>query len=122
MNGAPALGRSAVITGILIAAATGIPLSRWALTAGATILGFAAPVFGCALGGFVAGNQAKRDGLYQGAVVGALWVGLEALGVAPAPAGIGLGGPAETVALIAFDVVLLCASCTGGWIATRASR
>lgn len=124
MKAAPKVYWRAVAAGVLLAGALALPIAvgGGATTSGATTIGLAASLFGCAGGGFLAGKLAGRDGAYQGTVVGACWIGLEAIGVAPTTVGLGLTGAQETVVILGFDALLLTASTAGGWLATRGAR
>ncbi len=75
-------------------------------------------IFGIGLGGFVAGKWADSAGLYHGAMVGAGWVLLSAIGVAPSP-GYSTDLLTDTAAVIVLDVLTLCVASAGGWIARR---
>jgi len=77
----------------------------------------AATVFGVALGAFLAGKWAKAGGAYQGAVVGAGFILLEAIGIVPSSAYEG-DALSDTLTIIVLDVVTLLAGAVAGWIAT----
>ncbi len=82
----------------------------------ASIPGLAATIIGVALGGYVAGKWADSGGLYHGAVVGMGWIALEALGALPT-ASYASDALADTVIVIALDVVTLFAGAIGGYLA-----
>ena len=82
----------------------------------APIPGLAATIIGVGLGGFVAAKWADSGGIYHGAVVGVGWVALEAFGAVPTPSYAG-DVLADTVIVIALDVVTLVAGAVGGYFA-----
>jgi hypothetical protein len=82
----------------------------------APIPGSAATIAGIGVGGYIAGKWADSGGLYHGAVVGAGWIALEALGAVPT-AVYGSDVLTDTVIVIALDLVTLLAGSIGGWLA-----
>ena len=82
----------------------------------APIPGLVATVVGIASGGFVAGKWAKQSGLYHGAVVAMGWIALEILGAIPTLS-YANDAVADTVLVIALDVVTLLAGSIGGYFA-----
>jgi len=82
----------------------------------APIPGLVATVIGIALGGFVAGKWAKTSGLYHGACVAVGWIALEILGAVPTMS-YASDALADTVLVIALDVVTLLAGSIGGYFA-----
>ena len=78
--------------------------------------GLAATIIGVGLGGYAAGKWAKTAGFYHGALVGVLWVALVAFGAMPT-APYARDVLADTVIVIALDVVTLLAGSLGGWLA-----
>ena len=108
----PPLRWRAVLAGLAVAVVIAV-VARSFL---APIPGVAATIIGIALGGFVAGKWADSAGLYHGAMVGVLWIGLEILGAVPY-----LSYSAEpltdTIILIVVDVVTMLAGAIGGWLA-----
>ncbi len=73
---------------------------------------------GALAGGYAAGRMARRDGLFHGAVVGAIDVValaiLTTIGTAAVPNVV-----IDTVATILSDALLLALAAVGGWLATR---
>jgi hypothetical protein len=108
----PPLHWRAVLAGLAVAVVVAL-VARSFL---APIPGVAATIIGVGLGGFVAGKWAKTGGLYHGAVVGMGWIALEALGAVPT-ASYASDVLADTVIVIALDVVTLLAGSIGGWLA-----
>ena len=82
----------------------------------APVPGGAATILGIGGGGYVAGKWAHSAGLYHGAIVGAAWVALEAIGVVPAP-GYATNVLVDTVIVIALDALTLAVASLGGWLA-----
>ncbi len=82
----------------------------------APIPGLVATVIGIALGGFVAGKWAKTSGFYHGACVAVGWIALEILGAVPTMS-YASDALADTVLVIALDVVTLLAGSIGGYFA-----
>jgi peptidoglycan/LPS O-acetylase OafA/YrhL len=112
----PPIDRTAVAIGLLAAVGSALILGVGA-GPGAPIFGIAAPLCGIAIGAFLAGKLAKYAGLYHGALVGAGYVVIEALGIAPAPLEPLEGGIAEGLWIIAGDASLLLVAALLGWIA-----
>ena len=77
----------------------------------------AATVFGVALGAFLAGKWAKAGGAYQGAVVAAGFILLEAIGLVPTASYAG-DALSDTVMIIVLDGATLLAGAIAGWIAS----
>jgi hypothetical protein len=111
---APELRWRAVLAGIALAVIVAV-VARYAL---APIPGLVATMFGIGLGGFVAGKWADSAGLYHGAMVGAGWIALGAVGLVPTPA-YGADVVADTVTIIWLDLATLVAASLGGWLARR---
>lgn len=109
---APSITWPAIIAGIAIAVIVNV-VARTFL---APVPGGAATILGIGLGGYIAGKWAHSAGLYHGAIVGAGWVLLEAIGLVPAP-GYASNVLADTVVVIALDAVTLAAASLGGWLA-----
>ena len=78
----------------------------------------AAAILGVGLGAFLAGKWAHSAGLYHGAVVGAGWILLEALGLVPT-ASYEAGAFIDTVQIIVLDGLTLLVASVGGWLARR---
>jgi hypothetical protein len=112
----PPIDRTAVAYGLLAAVGSALILGL-GVGPGATIFGIAAPLCGIGIGAFLAGKLAKYAGLYHGALVGAGYVVIEALGIAPAPLEPLEGGIAEGLWIIAGDASLLLVAALVGWIA-----
>jgi len=84
----------------------------------APIPGIAASILGVGLGAYLAGKWARSGGPYHGAVVGAGWIVLEAVGLVPTA----FEGPdalTDTVVVIALDVLTLLVGSAAGWLARR---
>lgn len=101
--------------------ATGLGVALSVLVAiGGIFLGFAAiaGLVGVFAGGYLAGRLARRDGLFHGAIVGALTIVVASIAASA-------GEPrvsdilADTLTIIVSDVLLLGLSSLGGWLATR---
>jgi hypothetical protein len=75
-------------------------------------------LLGVAAGGYVAGRMAGRDGLFHGAVIGALSI-IVASVLASAGQETVTNLLADTLTIVVSDVVLLLSSSVGGWLATR---
>src|SRR5689334_23252876 len=101
--------------------ATGLGVALSVLVAiGGSFLGF--PAFaalgGVLAGGYLAGRIAGRDGLFHGAIVGALTIVVASIAASA-------GEPqvsnilADTLSIVVSDVLLLGLSSVGGWLATR---
>ena len=84
----------------------------------APIPGLVATILGIGLAGYLAGKWADSAGVYHGAVLGACWIGLEVIGLAPG-ATYSEDVLTDTVVVIALDLVTLLAASFGGWIARR---
>ena len=101
------------------AVAAGVALSV-VVAVGALFLGFPAigALCGVAAGGYVAGRMSGRDGLFHGAIVGALAIVLTSIAVSAgnAPASNIL---ADTLSIIVSDVLMLLFGSAGGWLSTR---
>jgi hypothetical protein len=69
---------------------------------------------GIGIGGYIAAKWAKTAGLYHGAVVGAGWILLEALGAVPT-ASYSPDALTDTVFVAATDALVLFAGAFGGW-------
>ena len=80
----------------------------------APIPGSIATIVGIGLGGYIAAKWAKTAGLYHGAVVGAGWIALEALGAVPT-ASYSPDVLTDTVIVFATDALVLFAGAFGGW-------
>ena len=115
----PRLEWTAFGWGLIVAVALGLGLLAVANAVRLPGLSLIAPMIGCAAGGFVAGKQAKHDGLYHGAFVGSGWIAFEAFGLVPTVVGAGDGGVTETLTIIVVDVTLLAIASLGGLLATR---
>ena len=104
---------------VWIAVLSGFVLSV-AITLAGALLGdpTIASAVGVAAGGYLAGRLAKSAGLFQGAVVGALWVLAEALGPDLFVSGT-TNLAVDTAATVIRDAVLLALGAAGGWLATR---
>ncbi|GEM_PF-2720607 len=107
---APTIRWSAVLAGLAVAVILAL-LGRSFL---APILGSVATIVGIGLGGFIAAKWAKTAGLYHGAVVGAGWIALEALGAVPT-ASYSPDVLTDTVIVFATDALVLFAGAFGGW-------
>jgi len=108
---APSVDARATIAGLalsILAAAIGFFLGFPAIGAWLGAVG----------GGYVAGRISGRDGLFQGAIVGALEVvGLAFVSTAASTAAANI--VVDTVATIVSDALLLGLAALGGWVATR---
>jgi uncharacterized membrane protein AbrB (regulator of aidB expression) len=101
------------------AVAAGVALSI-VVAIGAIFLGFPAigGLAGTALGGYVAGRMAGRDGLYHGAIVGML--AIVAASIAPSAGNASVTSVlADTLSIVVSDVLILSFSSAGGWLSTR---
>jgi uncharacterized membrane protein AbrB (regulator of aidB expression) len=102
-----------------VATAVGVALSVL-VAIGGIFLGFPAiaALGGVFAGGYLAGRIARRDGLFHGAIVGALTIVVASIAASA-------GQPqvsnilADTLTIIVSDVLLLGLSSVGGWLATR---
>ena len=101
--------------------ATGLGVALSVLVAiGGIFLGFPAiaGLCGALAGGYLAGRLARRDGLFHGAIVGALTIVVASIAASA-------GEPqvsnilADTLTIVVSDVLLLGLSSLGGWLATR---
>lgn len=110
----PELRWRAVVAGIALAVIVGLA-ARYAL---APVPGLVATMFGIGLGGFMAGKWADSAGVYHGAIVGAGWIALGAVGLVPTP-GYAADVVADTVTIIWLDLATLVVASLGGWIAQR---
>ena len=108
----PPLRWRAVLAGLAVAVVVAL-VSRSFL---APIPGVIATIVGIALGGYVAGKWADSAGLYHGAMVGVLWIGLEILGAVPYLS-YSAEPLADTLIVIVVDVVTMLAGAIGGWLA-----
>ena len=101
--------------------ATGLGVALSVLVAiGGIFLGFPAiaALAGVLAGGYLAGRAARRDGLFHGAIVGALVIVVASIAASagePQVANI----LADTLTILVSDVLLLGLSSLGGWLATR---
>jgi hypothetical protein len=106
----PRLRWSAILAGVALAAAIAL------LTAAVLppIPAAVAPFFGLLISGVLAGILAPEARAYHGALVGAGFVLCEALGIVP---GSGYSGDtlSDTVAVMAFDALLIAAATFGAW-------
>ena len=107
---APTIVWRAVLAGLAVAVVLAI-LFRSFL---APIPGIAATIVGIGIGGFIAAKWAKSAGLYHGAVVGAGWIVLEALGAVPTTS-YSDDALTDTVIVFAIDALVLFAAAFGGW-------
>jgi uncharacterized membrane protein AbrB (regulator of aidB expression) len=101
------------------ATASGLALSI--VVAIATILlGFPAiaALLGVFAGGYLAGRLARRDGLFHGAIVGALTIVVASIAASAGNAEV-TDILADTLSIVVSDVLLLGLSSFGGWLATR---
>lgn len=101
--------------------ATGLGVALSVLVAiGGIFLGFPAiaALCGALAGGYLAGRLARRDGLFHGAIVGALTIVTASIAASA-------GEPqvssilADTLTIVVSDLLLLGLSSIGGWLATR---
>ena len=111
---APKIKWTAVLAGVAIAVAIGVP----AVIGLAPILGSIATIIGVAIGGFVAGKWANSAGGYHGALVGAGWIMFEAFGIVPSLR-YSEDTLADTLIVFVVELVTLVAACVGGWLARR---
>lgn len=100
----------AVLAGLAVA----VILAIVARSVFAPIPGFVATIVGIGLGGYIAAKWAKTAGLYHGALVGAGWIALEALGAVPT-ASYSADVLSDTVIVFATDALVLFAGAVGGW-------
>ena len=101
------------------AAAAGLALSVL-VSVGGVLLGYPAisAIVGVALGGYLAGRVARRDGLFHGAVVGILAILLTSIAASAGNENVS-NILVDTVTIIVSDVVLLLAGSVGGSLSTR---
>jgi hypothetical protein len=100
----------------VLVAVTIASLLRILVPAGASIFGSVAPLCGIGPGALLAGKMAKSAGLYHGALVGAGYVLVEVVGLAPGPVEPSGDGLADTVWIIAGDAIVLGLAALAGWI------
>ncbi|HEV2251470.1 MAG TPA: hypothetical protein VGT60_13290 [Candidatus Limnocylindria bacterium] len=105
----------------LDAFATGCGVALSVLVAvGGLLLGFPAlaGLLGVLAGGYLAGRIARRDGLFHGAIVGALTIVIASVAASAGEPQVSniLG---DTLTIIVSDALLLGLSSLGGWLATR---
>ncbi len=111
----PRIDWRAVALGLLVAlvlARVGLLLSP-----GAPTFALAASIFGIAGGAFVAGKWAVRAPVYQAVLVGVGFVIAEATGLVGSPAEPGQSAFADTVTILAGDLVLLATAAAAGLLA-----
>ena len=101
------------------ATASGLALSI-AVAMGTIWLGFPAiaSLAGVFAGGYLAGRLARRDGLFHGAIVGALTIVVASIAASAGNAQV-TNILADTLSIVVSDVLLLGLSSLGGWLATR---
>jgi len=101
------------------ATAFGIALSIMVALAG-VFLGFPAIAGLCGgfAGGYLAGRLARRDGLFHGAIVGALTIVGASIAASAGNATV-TNILVDTLSIVVSDVLLLGLSSFGGWLATR---
>lgn len=80
------------------------------------IFGSVAPIFGVAMGGYLAGNRAKHHTLYHGALAAAGYVLLEGIGFVPTPFVPADNALVDTIAIIVSDAALLSVGALAGWL------
>jgi hypothetical protein len=105
----------AVAAGVLVAVAVASVL-RLAGPPTAAIFGSGAPLCGIAPGAFLAGKMAKYAGIYHGALVGAGYVLVEMIGLAPALIEVSGDALGDTLSIIGADAILLALAALAGWI------
>jgi hypothetical protein len=96
-------------------------LSGFAIAIIAPAFGTVAPIFGVAVGAFLAGKRAKHHPLYHGALAAAGYVLLEGIGIVPAPFAPAENALADTVAVILSDGTLLAVGALAGWLGRPAA-
>jgi len=86
----------------------------------AIFLGFPAigALAGVAAGGYAAGRMAGRDGLYHGAIVGMLAIIVASIAASAGNENV-TNVLADTLSIVAIDVLILSFSSVGGWLSTR---
>jgi len=101
------------------ATASGLALSIL-VAIGGILLGFPAiaGLVGVLAGGYLAGRLAHRDGLFHGAIVGALTIVVASIAASAGNAQV-TNILADTLSIVVSDVLLLGLSSFGGWLATR---
>ena len=101
------------------ATASGLALSIL-VAIGGVLLGFPAiaGLAGVLAGGYLAGRLARRDGLFHGAIVGALTIVVASIAASSGNAEV-TNILADTLSIVVSDVLLLGFSSLGGWLATR---
>ena len=109
---APRLRWTAIAAGVLVAT-----VIAWiAHAALAPIPGVAATIAGVAIGAYLGGKWADSAGLQHGVMVGVGFIVLEAIGIAPS-ASYASDVLADTVTVIALDVVTLLVASASGYFA-----
>lgn len=81
--------------------------------------GIFAPLFGVAIGAYLAAIRVNRAPLYHGALVAAGYVLLEGVGIVPTPFAAADNALADSLAVILSDVLLLLMGALAGAIAGR---
>jgi uncharacterized membrane protein AbrB (regulator of aidB expression) len=101
------------------ATASGLALSIM-VSLGSVLLDFSpiAALAGVLAGGYLAGRLARRDGLFHGAIVGALTIVVASIAASAGTAQVA-NILADTLSIIVSDVLLLGLASLGGWLATR---
>jgi uncharacterized membrane protein AbrB (regulator of aidB expression) len=101
------------------AVAAGLALSV-VVAVGGLFLGFPAiaALCGVAAGGYVAGRMSGRDGLFHGAIVGALAIVLTSIAVSAGNASAS-NILVDTLSIVVSDVLMLLFGSAGGWLSTR---
>ena len=101
------------------AAAAGLALSVL-VAVGGVLLGYPAisAIAGVAVGGYVAGRIARRDGLFHGAVVAILAIVLTSILSSAGNENVS-NILVDTVTIVVSDVLLLLSASVGGWLSTR---
>ena len=84
------------------------------------VLGFPpiSSLLGVVAGGYTAGRMAGRDGVFHGAIVGALSIVIASIAASAGNSTV-TNVLVDTATIIVSDVLLLLASSAGGWLATR---
>ena len=101
------------------ATASGLALSIVVAIA-VILLGFPAiaALVGVFAGAYLAGRVARRDGLFHGAIVGALTIVVASIAASAGNTQV-TNILADTLSIVVSDVLLLGLSSFGGWLATR---
>jgi len=101
------------------ATASGLALSIVVAIA-VILLGFPAiaALVGVFAGAYLAGRLAHRDGLFHGAIVGALTIVVASIAASAGNAQVA-NVLADTLSIVVSDVLLLGLASFGGWLATR---